>query len=72
MPSSLATGKETHVLFYLLALPSLCCGLLELFPPILLLSPVPTARPIQLFHLLIRNAAGARNQDFSGPVKGFE
>lgn len=47
------------------------CGLLELFPPILVLSLVSTALPVQLFHLHSRQAAKARNRDFSGPVKGF-
>lgn len=48
------------------------CGLLELFPLILVLSLAPTALPIQLFRLHSRQAARTRNRDFSGPVKGFE
>lgn len=48
------------------------CGLLELFPLILVLSLAPTALPIQLFRLHSRQAARTRNGDFSGPVKGFE
>lgn len=48
------------------------CGLLKLFPTVLVLSPVPTILPIQLFRLHSRQAARARNRDFSGPFKGFE
>lgn len=47
------------------------CGLLELFTPILVLSPVPTALTVHLFCLHSRQTAGARNRDFSGPAKGF-